>query len=512
MTYIQKKGGRAVRYQSGGRRYRVPDRSLPTTHQAAPGEAEAYPLLSQLCDYETLMGGWQAVRKGRNQSTRNWTGAADRVSMASFEGKLERNLQNLGYSLWCGSYRPGPISSFQLPKPGGGYRVVAALTVRDRVAQRAALGLVEPIFELHFLDCSYAFRANRGVGNALTQLEQYYAEGLRWVVDADIESFFDTIDRDKMLFFLSQRISDKRLLALLGQWLNQLPINRPKAESAVTSLPTADALDQSRASGPSKRGWLTNGLDWGLGQFDDEQVSPLYQPPSAAYYAWEGEAGLEDLANPAQPDKRRWQSQAQRVSREGGKLGLMLARNAIQHGAKPLGGWLGVGAVLGTAGTVGALAWRNRQRSSTSDPLGPELDSPSERPPTPVRRGIAQGAVLSPLYANIYLHQFDQHLVQQGYRLIRYADDLVIVCSSQKEAFRAMAQAEREMAALGLKFKPGKTGVVRLNQGFKFLGAELDEKGHWNYGQNGGGWLHHDHWLKRPPKTAQVVQKGRKPI
>lgn len=248
-----------------------------------------------------------------------------------------------------------------------------------------------------------------------------------------------------------------------------------------------------------------------MGQFDDEQLSLFCQPPTSAYYSWEDEAGPEDMASPALPEKRRWQNQARRVSREGGKLGLMLARNAIQHGAKPLGGWLEVGAVLGTAG---ALAWRNLQRSSTSDHLGPELDSLTrqpDQPANPVRRGIAQGAVLSPLYANIYLHQFDQHLSQQGYRLIRYADDLVIACGSQKEAFRAMAQAEREITALGLKFKPGKTGVVRLNQGFKFLGAELDEKGHWNYGQNGGGWLHHEHWLKRTPKPAQIVQKGRKP-
>ena len=84
--------------------------------------------------------------------------------------------------------------------------------------------------------------------------------------------------------------------------------------------------------------------------------------------------------------------------------------------------------------------------------------------------GAAQGGVLSPLLANIYLHSFDQTIIKHGFYLVRYADDFVIMCRSQNEALRAKQVAEQALHALGLKLHPHKTRIVSFDQGFKFLG------------------------------------------
>jgi group II intron reverse transcriptase/maturase len=84
--------------------------------------------------------------------------------------------------------------------------------------------------------------------------------------------------------------------------------------------------------------------------------------------------------------------------------------------------------------------------------------------------GAAQGGVLSPLLANIYLHSFDQTIIKHGFYLVRYADDFVIMCRSQNEALRAQQVAEQALHALGLKLHPHKTRIVSFDQGFKFLG------------------------------------------
>ncbi|NVO01057.1 MAG: hypothetical protein HXX17_17235 [Geobacteraceae bacterium] len=113
--------------------------------------------------------------------------------MDLFERSLPQRLTNLRYQLLSGRYRPDPIVNFRLPKPGGGHRVLSILTVRDRVAQRAALNVIVPLFEPEFLPCSFGFRPDRSTRTALDEVEKVYREGYRWAVDADIEAFFDNI-------------------------------------------------------------------------------------------------------------------------------------------------------------------------------------------------------------------------------------------------------------------------------------------------------------------------------
>jgi hypothetical protein len=170
-------------------------------------------------------------------------------------------------------------------------------------------------------------------------------------------------------------------------------------------------------------------------------------------------------------------------------------------------------------GTLAWKKWRSRQKASQK---GTVLDEIVHFIP-PARRGVAQGSILSPLYSNIYLHHFDQVLTEKGRRLVRFADDLVIVCGSRKEAAEALAQAEKILGELGLSFKASKTKILRLEKGFKFLGAELDARGHWltprMVGRSPGPkrlaarhWVARlqPEWLRRTARTTPgVVQKGR---
>jgi RNA-directed DNA polymerase len=187
-------------------------------------------------------------------------------------------------------------------------------TVTDRVAQRAVKNVLQLIWEEVFLSCSHGFRPNRSVFTAIAHVLWHQAQGLCWVVDADIEACFDTIVH-------------RRLLAQL------------------------DAL---------------------------------------------GDGRVVDL----------------------------------------IASWLEVGAA-----TPG--------------------------------RGVAQGAVISPLLANVYLHPFDVALVQAGLALVRYADDLVVMCASPHDARRALERVARALAALDLSLNQDKTAIVPFGPHFSFLGAQF---------------------------------------
>jgi len=278
-----------------------------------------YSLMDKVYAPATLSAAWERVR------VNDGAAGVDSQSIERFEARAERYLAELSTAMREGSYRPQPIRRVDIPKGDGRTRPLGIPTVKDRIVQTAVKFVLEPIFEATFRPTSYGFRPGRGCRDALREVAQLIEDGNAFVVDADFESYFDTIPHERLMQRIEERISDGRILGLV-------------------------------------RGWL-------------------------------GQDIMQDL--------QRW--------------------------------------------------------------------TPTE--------GTPQGAVISPLLANIYLHPLDNLMAARGYRMVRYADDFVVLCKSREQADAALAEIRAWVADNGLRLHPDKTRVGDCRQageGFDFLGYRFE--------------------------------------
>jgi len=284
-----------------------------------------FSLMDKVYAPANLEAAWKQARSNKGAA------GTDGQSVAAFNHAAARYLDELHEALRHGTYCPGAVRRTMIPKLGGtGRRPLGIPTVKDRVVQTALRNVLEPIFEARFVEQSFGFRPGRGCKDALRRVNKLLREGYAWVVDADIQSYFDTIDHDKLMSAVAEHVADGRVLGLVRAFLEQ------------------DVFD-----------------------------------------------GLE-----------RW---------------------------------------------------------------------------TPIK-GTPQGAVISPLLANIYLHRVDVAMVGAGYEIVRYADDLVILCKSEAEAQTALAQLQTQMEQLSLTLHPDKTRVVDVRNdkhGFEFLGYRFAQGRRW---------------------------------
>jgi len=276
-------------------------------------------LWGKVCSPSNLNLAWNRVRENRGAP------GVDQVTIDQFERNLDGNLSSLHTELEAGAYSPLPVLRFYASKEEGSQRPIGIPAVRDRVVQQSVLAAISPVFEKEFLDCSFAYRPGRSALAAVARVETFVTDGCPWVFDADIESFFHSIDHGLLMQFLSQSLSDDRILDLVGRFLT-------------------------------------------AGVFEDMTLQEEYL-------------------------------------------------------------------------------------------------------------GIVQGSVISPLLANVYLHPLDQELTDAGYHLIRYADDFVVLESTQERAAKSLADASHTLKELKLRLNEKKSRLLHSSEGFVFLGYHIDAKG-----------------------------------
>lgn len=291
----------------------------------------------------SLRAAWVSVRSNGGSA------GVDKESVAKFESRLEKRLARMCEQLRERTYEPMPVRRVWIPKGGGKLRPLGIPTIIDRVIQTSLRNAIEPIFERKFAACSYGFRPGRGCKDALREVARGLKRGRTWVVDVDIEQYFDSIEHERLMKEVAEEIADGSVLDLIEQYLEQ------------------DVMDSVR----------------------------------------------------------RWQ---------------------------------------------------------------PE-------------KGTPQGAVISPLLANIYLHPVDTAMLADGYEIIRYADDMVVLCTTEEEAHRALERLRELLSGRGLTLHPTKTKVVdaTLRPGFEFLGYRFF--GNHRYPRPKSTMKLHDSIREKTPRT-----------
>ena len=176
-------------------------------------EPEAEQLLEAVVERKNM---WLALKQVERNS-----GAAgvDNMTVAQLRSYLREHWQRIKEELLAGSYQPQPVLKVEIPKPGKGMRMLGIPTVIDRLLQQAIHQVLSPLFEPSFSESSYGFRPQRSAQQAVLKARQYVREGRRWVVDIDLEKFFDRVNHDILMSRLARRIKDKRVLRLIRRYL-----------------------------------------------------------------------------------------------------------------------------------------------------------------------------------------------------------------------------------------------------------------------------------------------------
>src|SRR2546427_10431140 len=179
------------------------------------GARKVHSLVDKVYQRKNLEMAWEKVKANRG------SGGVDGQSLEAFAAQLDRQLDRLQSELKEDAYRPQPVRQVQIPKAGkpGEFRTLGVPTIYDRVCQQALLNRLEPIFEPIFDEASFGYRRGRSTKDALRKIWKEIQSGSEWIVDADLRDFFGSVDHEKLLTLVAQRVADGRVLRLIQAML-----------------------------------------------------------------------------------------------------------------------------------------------------------------------------------------------------------------------------------------------------------------------------------------------------
>ena len=179
------------------------------------GARKVHSLVDKVYKRKNLEMAWENVKANRG------SGGVDGQSLNAFAAQLGQQLDRLQSELHQDTYQPQPVRQVQIPKAGkrGEFRTLGIPTIYDRVCQQALLNRLEPIFEPVFDDANFGYRRGRSAKDAMRKVWKEIQSGRQWIVDADLKDFFGSVDHEKLLMLVAQRVADGRVLRLIRAML-----------------------------------------------------------------------------------------------------------------------------------------------------------------------------------------------------------------------------------------------------------------------------------------------------
>src|SRR5436190_3301988 len=193
-------------------------------------------LMEDVCERENLKEALRQVKGNKGSA------GVDGITVIQLTDYLKQHWPVIREQLLSGTYEPKPVRRVEIPKPDGGVRKLGIPTVLDRFIQQAVMQVLQRRWDSTFSEHSYGFRPGRSAHQAIAQAQQYIAAGYGWVVDLDLEKFFDRVNHDKLMGQIAKRVEDKRLLKLIRAFLNAGVMENGLVSPSVEGTPQGGPL------------------------------------------------------------------------------------------------------------------------------------------------------------------------------------------------------------------------------------------------------------------------------
>jgi RNA-directed DNA polymerase len=184
-----------------------------TAKRISESPAKDEQLMEEVCERENCLRAFKRVKSNKGSP------GIDGMTVDDLSAYLKEHWPVIREQLLAGTYKPQPVNRVEIPKPDGGVRQLGIPTVLDRMVQQAVMQVLQGRWDAEFSEHSHGFRPGRSAHQAVAKAQQYIAEGRRWVIDLDLEKFFDRVNHDKLMAAVARRVADKRMLKLIRAFL-----------------------------------------------------------------------------------------------------------------------------------------------------------------------------------------------------------------------------------------------------------------------------------------------------